>query len=202
MPTKWFKRFRETGQLTVYDRAGSWSPALKKAMATFNSLGFGVKVVEEKNERDANIVVKLAKNGETYPYPSRKNILKADFPTDKLHGNTQAVAHPRRLEIEFAVVFLPGETAEGSMRQKEVIIVHELLHAAGLSGSFVNGVHDNKSDHEDVGIMCAQFVNKGDGAVEMGAPKDTPAMTPIRVGPQTMCKIRSLWVAGESCKTD
>lgn len=197
MPTKWFKRFRETGQLTVFDRSGSWSPALKKAITTFNALNFGVKLVETKEkERDANIVVMLAEGGESYPYD--KNSLKADFPTEKMHGRTHTVVHPRRFEIDFALVYLPGKVTDASMRQKEVIIVHELLHAAGLNGSFVNGVHDKQEDHEDVGIMSAKFINKGDGAVEMFAPQGTPAMTPIRVGPQTMCKIRSLW-ANESC---
>lgn len=197
MPTKWFKRFRETGQLTVFDKSGSWSPALKKAITTFNSLGFGVKLVETKEkERDANIVVMLAEGGESYSYD--RNSLKADFSTEKMHGRTHTVVHPRRFEIEFSLVYLPGKVKDASMRQKEVIIVHELLHAAGLNGSFIGGVHDKEQDHEDIGIMSAKFINKGDGAVEMYADKDTPAMTPIRVGPQTMCKIRSLW-AGESC---
>ena len=59
MPTPWLKRIRKTGQLTVFNNAGAWSAAVDSAMTTFNNLAVGVKLVSEKEEKSANIVVRL-----------------------------------------------------------------------------------------------------------------------------------------------
>lgn len=196
MPLKWFIRFRKTGQLTVFDKAGGWSPALKKAIATFNGLNFGVKLVEEKNEREANIVVMLSNGADSYPHP--KKTIKADFPAEKLHGEAHTLVDAaKRWEIEFAVIFLPGKIEKITQKQQEVVIVHEFIHAAGLNGLLPGGAETN--DHDDVGIMFSHMVSDGDGLIEYLHDKDVNAMPPIRVGSKTMCKMRSLWAAGESC---
>lgn len=200
MPTKWFKRYRETGQLTVFHKSSAWSPAFKSALATFNTLNFGVKLVEEKEEKSANIVVLLSMGGDSYPYENRT--LKADFPADQMHGRARTLVDAKRWEIYFAVVFLPGKVQNVSARQKEVIIVHELIHAAGLNGLFSGGTEDPKGDHDEVGIMYPKMMIEGDGLIEMLHDKGAQAMTPIRVGTQTLCKMRMLWAGGEACKTE
>ena len=108
MPKQWNRGVRETGQLKVYNMGGGWSPAVDAAIASFNNLGFGVKLVGEKDESAANIVVKLSDGSDTYTWGS--NTINVNFPAEKLHGRAKTLSSGRKaLEIDFAVVFLPGK---------------------------------------------------------------------------------------------
>ncbi len=198
MPTPWFRRFRKEGQLTVFNKGGSWAAAINKAILTFNSLGFGVKLVPTNDERNANIVVKLSDGKETYPHP-RKSI-SVDFDATELHGRAQTLSDGRRgLEIFFAIAFLPGKVKDPTPGQMEVVTVHELIHCAGLNGQNPDGSDAPNDDHDSIGIMYPQMKREGQGLIEYLHDKGAKPMPAIRVGPQTMCKLRMLWT-GTECK--
>jgi len=200
MPKQWNRGVRETGQLKVYNKGGGWSAAVDAALASFNNLGFGVRLVAEKTESAANIVVKLSDGSDTYTWGS--HTLSVNFPADRLHGRAKTLATGgKTVEIDFAVVFLPGKIRHATPKQKEVIIVHELIHASGLDGGMPDGGLAPNDDHDLVGIMAAQMVASGDGVIEMMPEKGAKPMTPIRVGGQTMCKMRMLW-ADADCQKD
>lgn len=199
MPTKWMKWMREEKQLKVHNMGGSWSAAVDKAIITFNNLGFGVKLVPEREKHKAQIVVKLSNGAEVFEQIDDKIIV--DFPADGMHGRASTIAHPRRKEIYFAGVFLPGKVQNVTPKQKEVMIVHELIHACGLDGGLPDGGQDPKQDHEENGIMASKMGIAGDGLIEYFHERNTPPMTPIRVGPLTMCKMRMLWAA-ETCTVE
>jgi hypothetical protein len=185
------KWMREKNQLTVHNMGGSWSAAVDAGIKTFNNLGFGVKLVPEKERRSAQIVIKLSNGSETFVQSGDSIIV--NFPADKMHGRATTLAHPRLKEIYFAGVFLPGKVQNVTPKQKEVIVVHELIHACGLDGGMPGGGQDPKMDHELVGIMSAQMVPSGDGLLELLPEKGAKPMTPIRVGAQTMRLMQTLW---------
>jgi hypothetical protein len=199
MPTPWLKRIRKTGQLTVHNRAGAWATSVDAAVTTFNSLGFGVKLVSEKEEKSANIVVKLSDGSEVYEYYG--DTATARFRADELHGQTSTLVDLKKREIFFAVVFLPAKVKKASSKQKEVIVVHELIHACGLNGLLADGKKDPAEDHDSTGIMFAQMKTDGAGLIEYLPDKGAKPMPPIRVGARTLCKVRMLWAA-EACKDD
>jgi hypothetical protein len=195
MPTPWFKRIKETGQLKVFSKAGAWSNAVDAAIKSFNALSFGVKLVAEKEEKSANIVVILAHGTASYKYYGDTASTKSDFKADKLHGYTSTLVDEKKNEIFFAAIFLPGEVKGVTGKQKEVIIVHEFIHASGL-----NGLNDAKDDHEIGGIMNAIMKQEQDGGlIEYMPDKGAKSMPPFRVGAQTICKMQMLWAGKKSC---
>jgi hypothetical protein len=200
MPTQWNRGVRETGQLKVFNMGGGWSAAVNAAIASFNNLGFGVRLVAVKEKSEANIVVTLSDGSDSYVWGN--HTITVNFPADQLHGRARTIATgSRTVEIDFAVVFLPGKVRNPTPKQKEVIVVHELIHASGLNGLTPEGAKLANDDHDIVGIMAAQMVQHGDGVIEMMPEKDARPMTPIRVGGQTMCKMRMLW-SGQACQTN
>jgi len=206
MPTPWFRRARAAGELTVFNKAGAWSAAADKALATFNSLGFPVKLVATKDEKNANIVVKLSVGADSVTNWGKTASTGSGFDPKILHGLTVPLTEihekPRKtIEIIFAAIFLPGRV-EATHKQQEVIIVHEFIHACGLDGGLPDGSKDTiKQDHDSTGIMFAQMAKEGDGLIEYLHDKGAKAMTPIRVGGQTQCKIQMIW-GTEACKKD
>src|SRR5215213_11011811 len=202
MPTKWNRGARESGQLRVYNIGGGWSAAVDAAIAAFNNLGLGVRLVTVNDKDVADIYVKLSNGADFVEKGSIK--LFAEFTADKLHGRARTRAtgsRKREPEIDFAGVFLPGKVQNVTPKQKEVIIVHELIHASGLDGGIPGGGQHPNMDHDDVGIMYPQMKVDGDGLIEYLPDKNAKPMTPIRVGGQTMCKMRMLWKA-EACATN
>jgi hypothetical protein len=200
MAIQWNRGVRETGQLKVYNMGGGWSAAVTAAIGSFNNLGFGVRLVAVKDKSEANIVVMLSDGSDSYPWGDRT--ITVNFHADKLHGRARTVASGgRTVEIDFAVVFLPGKVRSPTPKQKEVLVVHELIHASGLNGITPEGAELADGDHDLVGIMSGQMVQHGDGLIEMLPEKDARPMTPIRVGGATMCKMRMLWKA-EACPTN
>ncbi len=192
MPTPWFRRFRKEGQLTVFNNGGSWSAAVNTAIATFNGLGFGVKLVSTTDERNANIVVKLSDGKETYPHPSKT--ITTTFDATDLHGRARTLADGNKgLEIFFAVAYLPGKVANPTPGQMEVVTLHELIHCAGLNGQNPDGSDAPGDDHDSIGIMYPQMIREGSGLIEHLHEKGTQPMPKIRVGAKTMSKMRLLW---------
>lgn len=190
------KRIRRTGRLRVHNMGGSWAGTVDSAITTFNRLGFGVMLLPEQDPKQANIVVKLSSGKDSHTHYG--DTVRADFSADQLHGRARTLSD-RRNEIFFAVVFLPGKVESVTPRQKEVVIVHELIHAAGLNGLLSNGGKAPNDDHDSAGIMFPQMKIKDDGLIEYLHDKDAQPMTPIRVGPQTMCNLRMLW-GGSDCR--
>lgn len=190
MPMPWMKRIRQTGQLAVYNMGGAWSGSVNSAIATFNTLGLGVKLVVENHVKAANIVVKLSNGADSHTHYA--DTITANFPAHQLHGRARTLSD-RRNEIFFAAVFLPGKAPGVTPRQKEVIILHELIHAGGLNGLLPNGANAANDDHDSVGIMYPQMMVKGDGLIEYLHDKGAQPMTPVRVGPQTITKMRTIW---------
>jgi hypothetical protein len=197
MPTPWHRRFRKEKKLAVYNMGGAWSGSVESALQTFNALGFGVNLFKATDEKDAQIVVKLSNGTDTYPHP--RSSISVNFPAHELHGRAKTLMEAGRKgnEIFFAAVFLPGKVPNPTSKQKEVIIVHELIHAAGLNGKLDGGGDDPNGDHDSSGIMFPQMMVDGDGLIEYLHDKGAKAMTPIRVGPKTQGSLRKLWINEE-----
>jgi hypothetical protein len=161
-------------------------------LRSFNSLPFAVTLVAAKAEKDANIVVVLADGpGESYTYSGTTMTTNDRFKPDGMHGQTSIITDPGPGEIFFACTFLPGKLKETNDRQKEMIFVHEMIHASGLNSN---------DDHDIVGIFTGSMQKSGDGLLEYMPEKDAKPMPPIRVGSRTLCKMRMLWAGEESCK--
>ena len=182
MPTPWLKRIRETGQLTVFNKGGAWAHSVNAAITTFNNLPFKVGLVAAKEEKSANVVVILASGPQHYTRDG--NIVKTDssFKFNQFHGLTITLADGVPEAIFFAVIFLPGKLPNPAKGQKEVVIVHEFIHACGVD------------EHETTptgGIMYDIMV-PSNGGLQEGTKQGDP-MPPIRVGPQTLSRIQSVW---------
>jgi len=205
MPMQWNKHVRKTGQLKIYNKGGGWSAAVDAAIGSFNNLGLGVTLIRESDESAANVVVLLANSAaETYKrgsYVAKATRLKPEH----LHGLAWTTASSTRsnrpLEIDFAVVFLPGRAAAATPKQKEVIVVHELLHASGLNAALPDGNNAPNDDHDSEGIMYPHMQIAGDGLIEQLHDKNAQPMSPIRVGVKTRCTMRMLWT-GEGCENN
>jgi hypothetical protein len=197
MPTKWNRGVRETGQLKIYNKASGWSAAVDAAIGSFNNLGLGVRLVTVREEPAADVVVVLANGQDSYRgrYVAATDPRK--FDPEKLHGmawtRASSTRSNRPVEIDFAVVFLPGRVTNPTPKQKEVIVVHELIHASGLNGGMPNGDDAPNKDHDSEGIMYPQMAVAGNGLIEYLHEKDTPPMSPIRVGVKTRCTMQMLW---------
>jgi hypothetical protein len=184
--------------------AGGWSAAVTAAINTFNSLGFGVKLVTVNEEKFAQIVVKLSNGSESYTMSQvgyDDYTFEVNFPAELLHGRAKTLSTGSPLEIFFAGVFLPGKVRNPTPKQKEVIVVHEFIHACGLDGRTPDDKEIPGGDHDLVGVMSAKMVEYGDGLMEMMPEKGAKPMSPIRVGGQTMCRMRMLW-KNEGCEKD
>jgi hypothetical protein len=184
MPIPWPKRIRDTGQLTVFNDAGVWADSVDAAMKTFNSLPFSVQLVAEEKETSANIVVLLANGPQTYTHDGTTAQTGAKFKFDELHGQTSLFQSSRRNEMLFAVTFLPGKVPNPTHGQKEVIIVHEFIHASGGMGN---------DEHDSIGIFVGYMQTADGGMIEYLHDEGAQPMPPIRVGPRTLTKMQTVW---------
>jgi hypothetical protein len=130
--------------------------------------------------------VVLANGPAQYTYYGDTAKTLPSFKADRLHGQASTLADAKRNEIFFAAVFLPGKV-KGPTSQKEVIVVHELIHACGMD------IHDS------VGIMFGEMKEANGGLIEYLHDKGAKPMPPIRVGSKTVCTMRMLWSDGETC---
>jgi hypothetical protein len=192
MPHPWLKRIRKTGQLTVFNKATAWAVPINAAIKSFNHLSLGVSLVAEKDEKAANIVLVLANRaGEQYKHYGDTAQTLPSFKADALHGQASTFLDKKLDEIFFAAIFLPGKVKKATDGQKEMIVVHELLHACGLD-----------EWHDSDGLMFGVMQKKDDGLIEYLHEQDAKSMPPIRLGSQTVCKVKMLWVSAEACKDD
>jgi hypothetical protein len=187
MPTPWLKRIKETRKLAVFNKATAWSESVSAAMTTFNKLHLGLTLESSKDEKSANVVILLATGPQHYTYYGDTVSTASDFAADRLHGETRALVDTSLRAIFFAAVFLPGKS-KATKRQREVVVLHELIHASGMD------------DHDVVGVMVAQMQAVGGGLLEYLPEKDAKPMPPIRVGSRTRCQLQMVWADGPSCK--
>jgi len=180
MGVPWIDSIKNSGQLSVFNKAAAWADGFHAAMIDFNQLGLGVKLVAAKDEKSANVVVLLSSGPGQYNYQGDIASTDGNFKPDRLHGQTAALAHDELKDRFFAAVFLPGKV-KGTKKQREVIIVHEFIHAAGMV------------EHDTVGIMFPQMQESDDGLLEYMPERGAKAMPPIRVGSKTASIVRSLW---------
>jgi hypothetical protein len=206
MPTPWLKSIKESKKLTVFNSGSSWANPIKSAVSTFNGLKFGVTLELVDDEKNANIVVRVATGPDTYDWPGNRSFegttvkTRHDFTPERLHGQTTTIKDPNNNEIMIAVTFLPGNIPNATDRQKEVVVVHEFIHACGLDGGRGPGKQDPGQDHDSAGIMVAQMTPDGTGLIELLPDQGVKPMTPIRVGAQTLCLMQMLWAGGKECK--
>jgi hypothetical protein len=187
MPTPWLKRIVATGQLTVFNKAGAWTDSVTTAMASFNNLAFGVTLVAAKKESSADVVVILAHGPQKYKHGPDTIQTTWDFTVEHLHGETRTLIDGNLDAIYFAAVFLPGKNKNTTKGQKEVVIVHEFIHACGVE-------EHEKTPH--AGIMYDIMTPDGDGLKE---PTDEgEKMPPIRVGPKTLSRMQTVWSGAKS----
>ena len=64
MAIPWERVVNRRKKLRVHNKAGAWSAAVTSAVATFNTLGFPVQLVDEPNENSAEVVVLLSNGHE------------------------------------------------------------------------------------------------------------------------------------------
>ena len=184
MASRWIKGIRNKKQLKVYDKAAAWSSEVSTAIASFNTLPFGVTLVKTATEKKANIVVILAAGAAEYNFSGAVAKTGASFKSDGLHGLTSKFSDEKTKEHLFAVIFLPGNAKTPTKKQKEVVIVHEFIHACGMD------------EHDTVGIMFGAMAKEGGGLIEFMKTKGAKPMPPIRVGAKTLSVMRKLWPGG------
>lgn len=184
MANMWFKRFREAKVLPYVNTATSWKIPIEAAIKTFNGLGFGVQLVPAKEKGDTLVEFVLANGPMKHPFPGGVAETGPKFKEDRLHG--QAAVHlDHRNVIDYAVIFLPGLVTKATKEQKEMVVVHEIIHACGMD------------EHDTEGIMYDVFRNAGTGVIELVAPPGAKSMPPIRLGATTVSIMQKLWPAAK-----
>ena len=191
MASRWKKEIRDKKQLRVYDKGSAWSGEVNTAIASFNKLPFGVTLVKAAAEKKADIVVILAAGAAVYKFSGVVVKTGASFKSDKLHGLTVKFSDEKTKEHLFAVIFLPGKAKTATKKQKEMVIVHEFIHACGM---------DN-DEHDTVGIFCGVMAREDGGLIEYFKMKGAKPMPPIRVGSKTHSAMGKLWPRGGTPKS-
>jgi hypothetical protein len=173
--TPWHKPVRDTGKLLVYDEIsiGRWATVFTLALASFNKhmAAAGVQVEQAKSKGKANVIMKLT-------------------PSTLTHGKAlMGIRYPQRDVIMEAEILLPDDPRVGEQRdpasveQLEVIAVHELIHAAGLSNS----------DHGGDGIFNSPLTPRDGKFYIPQKGRNQALMPPIRVGMSIISKVKKIW---------
>jgi hypothetical protein len=188
MATKWNADIIASGKLFVFNDAGHWANIVTKAMASFNNLKIGVELKPAKtDELTTNIIVQVSDGSSSYTYknPAYEDFVgKATFDAAAVHGKTIPFIDPVNKIVLKAAIFLPNKLKGVSDAVKEMVTVHEFIHACGL---------DN-SDHDPIdGIFVAGLVNSGGKLIEPLNTGGKNYMPPARVSGGTRSKITSNW---------
>ena len=193
MMTPWRKKTRLTGELKVYCPANAWSADVAKAMTTFNGLSLGCQMKTAPDEQKADVIVKLCigkrdKNsqlakGQTYTIQHPEGTLTSSktFSSDQFGGRTRMLIDDIKREVIGAGIFLPGDYPDPTADQKEMIVVHELIHSTGMD------------DHDSSGLMNDRFQPSGTGILELLPDQGAKSMPPIRLSGKARCKVALAW---------
>ncbi len=193
MAKPWIPNIKDTDKLTIYnDLGGKWASIFHLALEEFNKLGLSVKMSKEKDENQANVVMKTAGKMAHYTYDNQD--FTHSFSGTALHGYTMLM--DAGVGIKKAVVFLPEspQTSGGFIHGKQivekagkdamlVIAVHELIHACGLENN----------DHADNGVFYSPLSISGKKLIVPEVNKNNKQMPPIFISPATVCKVQILW---------
>lgn len=195
MATPWLRRIRRTGELKVFCPANAWSAEVTKAISTFNGLSLGCQLAVVNEERTADIIVKLCigkrdKNRKlvkdqsfTIAHANGTINSPSRFTSDMFGGMTRMLIDDRKREVIAAGVFLPGDYANLTTDQKEMIVVHEFIHSTGMD------------EHDVRGLMYDSFQVSGNGVLELLPEQGAQPMPPVRLGGMTRCRVALAWRA-------
>ncbi len=142
----------------------------------------------------ANVVIKLSSGTGSHtiedPYFGKVTVT-ATFDASAAHGKTKTLVDPDKKVIMNAAVFLPNKLKDATPATKEIVVIHELIHAAGLA--------DNKDHDKTSGVFYSPLEYDSGKLVEWGSGGKFRPMPPVRVGAETLCKLKSLWVENAAC---
>lgn len=203
MARPWLAPYRRDNELKVFNKATAWTGPVSNAIRSFNNLKLGVKLTPTTEINKANIVVILATGPTEYPHkdPWYEATVKTDtgFDPKKFHGSCKTLMDSdKKFQIVFAAIFLPG-SIKATDGQKEVVVVHEFIHACGLNGVSEDGNKDANQDHDIEGIMVSIMKIQGKGMIEYMPLQGAIAMPPIRIGGQSFCKAKAIWLHPDQC---
>lgn len=194
---EWASGVKSSGKLTVISEAsGIWVNIIPVAIESFNKLnkqfGFGVKLKSHKDKDTADVVVVSTDGTGTHAFNGGGSAT-ARLNGTAIHGQTSHAADDTGLTK--CVVFLPNSPSfsGGFINGKEVresaskdvlrvIAVHEFVHACGLNSN---------NDHDTTGLFVQSLQPTGKKLHE--AMTKNPGMPPMRLGPSTISKLKSLW---------
>jgi hypothetical protein len=195
--TPWHKNVQRKNTLTYSVKAmgGQWTAVLDKAIAEFN---------RQMSQHGLNLTLSKVEKGKG------PHIVLETQPGHGLHGS--APSQTMRLNgveyLDLVTVRLPAtpRIEPGNPKSREVgpgvrlyILVHELIHAVGLS----NDEHSS----DDVFGAKALLISKGtylkskkQAAEDLVQPFDGSApMPPIRIGAKTVTNLKKAWT-GDTTK--
>jgi hypothetical protein len=177
---------------------GGWATVLRDAVTTFNDLmsknGVKVALADAKDERNAQIIVEAVAEQASFNYGGA-SYSKA-FAGDGLHGLTVPVAEADTRLIDRMFVFVPAtpridpknkKSREVGPEVRRFILVHEFIHAAGLS--------NDEHTLEDVFCYPGELVQGNNAASDklqpwggLGKP-----MPPYTIIAKTITNLQKAW---------
>jgi hypothetical protein len=206
MAKAWINSVQSSGQLTVFAgpgfTGGLWATVLKDAIMAFNALmtAKGVKLklattTKKPHESGgADINLEAATSKASFSYGGDQ--YSKTFDGNGLHGSTVLVEignSNKSSGIEKAFVFVPQtpgkatKAREVGAKVREFILVHEFVHAAGLSND----------DHTSEDVLCspAELYEGRTPAEDRLHPWGMPNANkpPYVLSSKTVKKLRSVW---------
>ena len=175
--TPWLSRVKTSGKLKVYNgiSIGKWAGVFQPALASFNKNSrLTVKMVEEKDKDQADIVMQLSSGNSCFVYD--KTPYPVVFDGTLAHGKTKTFA--RDGFIEKAAIFLPNEPKESHVNVLKFVAVHELIHACGLVE------HDK---HDGVFIDLPNIANG-----QIWASAGSKKMPPLFFAKKTIARLKEV----------
>jgi hypothetical protein len=206
MAKAWINSVQGSGQLTVFAgpgfTGGMWATVLKDAIVAFNNLmtAKGVKLKlatttkKPSESGGADINLEAVASKASFSYGGMEDSRK--FDGNGLHGSTVLVeiANSNKSSgIEKAFVFVPQtprkatKGREVGAKVREFILVHEFVHAAGLSNA----------DHTSEDVLCSPAelhegrIPADDRLHPWGVPDGN--MPPYVLSNKTVKKLQSVW---------
>ena len=204
MATPWISGIRRRGQLAIYAAAslrGIWANVFREALREFNALArshrLGVSLVQSSDPATdsggADVSVAAANGSISCAYGGAQ--MSDSLDGARMHGRT--LLFSRTGEVEKAFIFLPSQPQVNTPRGMRavgvnvmrVILVHEFVHACGLS----NAEHSTDdlfqaNPQVDPGTTAA-----GD-RVRIEVRGRMSWMPPLVLSGLTVANIRRLWV--------
>lgn len=194
--TPWHKNVQRKNTLTYSVKAmgKQWTAVLDKAVAEFN---------RQMTQHGLNLTLSKVEKGRG------PHIVLETQPGHGLHGSapSQTMVLNGVHYLDLVTIRLPATPRidPRDPRSREVgpgvrlfILVHELIHAVGLS----NDEHspDDVFAGKSVLIPKGQYLRSRKQAAEdlVQPPDGSAPMPPIRLGPKTIANLKKAWTGGEA----